>query len=314
MQRQPKNDQHCEQRQSDIELGILFDGSEFIVVDRNDAGLPHAHLVLTCQVEVRGNLRDCLRGGASRLQCREVEYRLDLKEAPQLARVELALVRQGAPGERRGPPGQHGFRCIGSLGHRRSGVIELDFPALHPHQHERQRVERAPQTRIRGQRAEQSIGTDQAIGCPLHLVGREKEQPVLLEELPAPGMANGAKPFRSRRKSVSELDRRLLDPFGSRAVEHDENVTLGEFIHVLLRSLRPGQVGRDEIANVGVNRKMPHGVSARPERQRQGKRDRPPGAPHAKLDETGDRRYRHIYIARAAVRFSPNPAAREIGA
>src|SRR6516164_4514980 len=51
-QREPQDDQHGEQRERRVELGVVFDGAELVVLHGNAPGQPYLRLIVAVELEV----------------------------------------------------------------------------------------------------------------------------------------------------------------------------------------------------------------------------------------------------------------------
>ena len=103
----------------------------------------------------------------------EIEHRLDLDEAAQLTRLRRFADGEDAPRKARAPAGEHLVHGIACHGHGPSQIIEIELPVLHSHQAERERAEGSPETRVRGERAEDGIGLHETVRQPGNLAGRQ---------------------------------------------------------------------------------------------------------------------------------------------
>ena len=117
-QRQPQDEEDRQQRCGGIEAGVLLEGAEFVVVDRDQAGLAHPRPIVLGEVQIRGGPGDRIGRRQSGLQRAEVEHRLDLDESPQLARLRRLAAGQHAPGKARRAVGHNVFDRIGGKRHR----------------------------------------------------------------------------------------------------------------------------------------------------------------------------------------------------
>ncbi|TMK06246.1 MAG: hypothetical protein E6G75_25015 [Alphaproteobacteria bacterium] len=154
-------------------------------------------------------------------------------------------------------------------------------------------VERASQTRVGGQRLEQSVRPRQAVGDPRDLLGRQEQQSVAFEEAAALRLANCPDDIGAALQDLGELGRCLLDQFRRRRVDHGEDFPLREGGHVLRRPLRPGQLLRDQLVDVGLDGEMPRGVDGGCRRQDEREREDPPRVPGAEIDDSDDGGLQH---------------------
>ena len=96
-QRQPEDDQHREHRSSKIRQRPLAQRRELLVVDRNLPGQPQACAKHWAELQLVCRLPDRVHRRAARPQGTEIEFRLDLDEAPQRLRRRGVAVHQHAP-------------------------------------------------------------------------------------------------------------------------------------------------------------------------------------------------------------------------
>jgi hypothetical protein len=209
-------------RQDRVEFGILLDGGEFLVCERNRSGQPHACAEFGREIEVGHGLADGGARGAARLERGEIENRLDLDEAAQVARLGLAT-HQHAPGEACGFLLQHVLDGVGQHVHRPDGVVELDAAAAHPRERERNRLHDAAQAWIVGEDAHQRPRLRQLDHHLGDVVDRSEQQPVLLEERPAAGLAHGAEVFAAAGQSLGQQVRGALGQFRRGRLDDRDN-------------------------------------------------------------------------------------------
>ena len=272
---------------------MLFEGGEFGVVHRHQAGQPHPRLVLAGQIEALRGGGDCLGGGAAGLQRLEIEHRLDLDEAAQLARVRRFAGSQRAPGEMRGTTSQRILDHVGRHRHRRGQRIEPVSAVGDAHQADRQGVEAASEARIGRQGADQRRRLVHPAGNARQLLGRQEQQAVLGEELAALRLIDGAEMRRVGRQCRGEPAAGLLRQLRGRGIDHSQHIALGKRAHELVGALRPGQLGREQLLDVGGDREMPRCVDGAQAGQRGAQRDHRPGMTGTQLDEANDRRSQH---------------------
>ncbi len=231
-----------------------------VVIDRHEPGQPHPRLISAIQVKIPRCLRDSVGCRPARFERAEIEHRFDRDEAPQLARLRRLSAGEDTPGKSSGPAGKCFFGGVGCHGHRPSQTVELELPELHPLQAKRQRTQGPPEALIRDQGSDQGIGRDQTLCQPRHLVGRQIEQSISLKKAADLRLVHGANEIFACRESRGQLGRGLLDELGGGRVDYDKYIRLRESLHVLECPLRPRQIGREEIRNIGLDREIAHRV------------------------------------------------------
>ena len=83
-QRQPEDEEHREDGSGEIRQHPLAEQHELLVVDRNLPGQPHCCAKHWAELQLIRRLPDRVYRRAARLQGTEIEFWLDLDEAPQL--------------------------------------------------------------------------------------------------------------------------------------------------------------------------------------------------------------------------------------
>src|SRR5215471_8164448 len=172
MEREPQDDEDRKDRDRNVEGGILLECRKPVVVDRHDPGQPYPSLIITGQLQITSGLSDGIRRRAPWLQCREIEYRLELDKAPQLWWRRRFSAGQDAPGKAGGIAGKRFANSIGRHRHWPGKIVEPDLPVLDAHQTQRQRAEASFKTRICGKLLEQRTGIEKTVGNPRNLIGR----------------------------------------------------------------------------------------------------------------------------------------------
>jgi len=178
-------------------------------------------------------------------------------------------------------------RALGCLGHvaalRRTRVgpfCEEDAVTV---------AEHAPEARIGTERADQRPRLVHIAGDAGDLVGRQVEQRVAGEELAALQRLHRMEVIAVGGERGGQLGGGLVDQLRGRRVDHDEHALLGKRIEVLVGALRPRQVAREQLLDVGGDREMLCGVNGGKAGKRQNQRDDRPSMPRAQVDEADDR-------------------------
>jgi hypothetical protein len=172
LQRQPQDDQDAGDRNQGIAQRALADDRELFVVQRHPSGEidPCVESVAKLQVG-RGAANDVGRF-AARLQCREVEDRLDLEEVAQLLGSRRTPLQQHLPGERRGPVGEDVVKGIGGERERPLQLIDADLFRPHAGGNQRQRSHHAAQARVGGKDPDERLRPRQSGGGFFHVAKR----------------------------------------------------------------------------------------------------------------------------------------------
>ena len=166
---------------------MLRQGGELLVLQLNLPGQADPDAVLKREVE-------CARGSADGAACRraggersKVQLGLHQDEASCVARAGGMLRDERPPGEEGGLSLRHALEGIGELG---QGSLELGERGLAlPHALECQLegAHDAAQARIRGERTEEALASDELVHRGLHVRHGQEEEAVAGEELAAIG-------------------------------------------------------------------------------------------------------------------------------
>ncbi len=272
---------------------MVFEGGEFGVVHRHQAGQPHPRLVLAGEVEAFCGGVDRFGRGATGFESLKIEDRLDLDEAAQLPRVRRLAGGQRTPRKMRRTTGQRSLDRIGGHRHRRGQGIEPVSAVGDAHQSDRQGVEAASEGRIGRERPDQRCGPIHAAGDMPQLLGRQKQQAVLGEEPAALRLIDGAEMGRVGRQCRAESGACPFRQLWGWGIDDRENIVLRKRRHELIGALRPGQLGREQLFDVGGDREVPRGVDGAKAGQGGAQQDDRPGMAGAQLDEANDRRSQH---------------------
>jgi hypothetical protein len=136
-QSQQQNHEHSQNRHGCIEARILPEAGEFIIIDRDEPGLPHSGLVMAVETQILRALFYRIRSCAAGFERAVVEHRLDGDEAAQFVRLRRLAAGESAPRKAGGPPVQHRRSRVGCQDHRPGQVVELQHSCLHRHQAKR---------------------------------------------------------------------------------------------------------------------------------------------------------------------------------
>ena len=150
-----KNNQGGHRR---VEPGAVLDIPEFLVGHRHEARQPHRHPGLGRNPKLARGLADEIRCLFTRHQRRVIEHRLDLDETAQFARIRRLLGDQAAPGKEHRPAGEHALEGIAKQRHRAVEIIERSGFRLDPLVDERNSLDDSAQTRIGGERHQETAG------------------------------------------------------------------------------------------------------------------------------------------------------------
>ena len=259
-QRQPQDDENRAYRDGHIEHRVALYGRELVVIHRHQPGQPHPRVIVAVEVQLPRRFRDSLARRAARLQRREIEHRLDLDEPAQFLRFGRFAAGESTPGKTCGPAGQGVLDGVGGHGHRPSQIVELDLPVLHAHQAQRQCPEGSPEARIGGQCLEHRTSLGETTRQPRHLARRQVQQPVPFEESSALHLVHRPNAVRAVGERPGELCRGLINQLRGRRIDNDEHVRLRKRLDVFEGPLRPRQIGRKEVLDVGLDAEMAHRI------------------------------------------------------
>jgi hypothetical protein len=143
------------------------------------------------------------------------------------------------------------LRAIGRHCQRGGHVVNSTIPRLTPMK-TMDIAARILEGSILRQRGDEGIGLTQGVPTA-DVVGRQKQQAVLFKKFAAARVTDGEKSFRMRPKTPGECGRCLFGEFWRRGIDDDDNPKLGERLHVLQRSLCPGQIVRYQFVYVGLD-------------------------------------------------------------
>ncbi len=169
-------------------------------------------------------------------------------------------------------------------------ILKRDRAVLHAPRNEAEGLRQSPQTRIGGQRAEKGLRPDQLIGRGPHLVHRQEQQSVGLEERAARRIVDGLDLLglvgqrRAQRfgGAVGEFRRRPID-------DHKQRVRLMRKGGIELQlTLAPRQVRRDQLAGIGLDGEVPARIGAGANRQQRRDQQRRDRIGATGPDQTGD--------------------------
>ena len=112
VQRQPQNDENRKKRHGGVQSRVVLQGRELVVIDRHEPGQADPRLIIASRLRSRAVC--AIASVAARPGCEraEIEHRLDLDEAAQLARLRRFAAGEDAPRKACGPAGEHlASRC-----------------------------------------------------------------------------------------------------------------------------------------------------------------------------------------------------------
>ena len=165
------------ERDERVELPVLLERAELLVLDRDRSGQPHAGAVFGLELEIGGGLADRAGRGCARLERGEVEHRLDLDDAPQVALASAPCgspvrATRSSPACRRRPSSSVVANIVSGR------VISSSVYILRwmPGEAEGQRLHQAAQGRVGDQHLEQRLRLGELGGEVLHLLVRREQQ------------------------------------------------------------------------------------------------------------------------------------------
>ena len=223
----------------------------------------------------------------------EIEDRLDLDEPPQVLRRRRLAIGKRAPGKARWTARKDRAGRIGGHVEGHHEIVELELSELDARQCERERAERSPQTGIGRECADEGVGAAQ-VACDLsNLRIGEEQQAVAFEKGAAARLAYRKKALRMSAQRPDKLCRCLIGQLRGRSIDHDDDLLLGKILEQLRAALRPGDVRRNQVLDVGLERKMAHGIDRRSAGQDQRNQENRHGTPRAERHERDDGRPHH---------------------
>jgi len=149
---------------------------ELLVVDHNLPGQPHPCAKHRAELQLIRRLPDRVYRRAARLQGAEIEFWLDLDEAPRLVWCCGLTVHQHAPREARKAAGEKVVQRVGQHVHRPGERIRRHTASLHRPGAERQSVHHATQARIPGEHLDHRFGRGDPARGVRHLIEGRKQQ------------------------------------------------------------------------------------------------------------------------------------------
>ncbi len=257
-EREPQDEQHRDHGQDDVEQGAVGDRSELVVGHGDGAGEANAHAFVLGEAKLGGHLADRLGRRRARLKGVEIEDRLHADEAAELAGGRRFTRHQLAPGERRGTPGKQRVDRGREASKRRGEILGFDGALLHPLRNVGERLSETTQRGIGGERAEKRLSANELFGGVLDLVGRQEQEAVMLEEGPRRSLMHRLEMLAVIGERGSQFPGTVLGELRAGAIHHHQ-----ERVHLLRKcrielqfALAPRQPRRDELARIGVDRKI----------------------------------------------------------
>ena len=165
--------------------GAFLHGGELLVGDRHRPGQADPGTVVAGEIEIDGRLADRVGGSLARLQCLKIEHRLDLDEGALVGIGQRGVAHQRAPGERGVALVQDVLDGLGDHRERPRGAVQRELSSLDAGQAGFQCRGQAAQAGIAGHDLDQRRRRLELAGHLADLLGRQEQQPVLVEKLPA---------------------------------------------------------------------------------------------------------------------------------
>ena len=302
-QRQPENDQHREHRSGEIGQHPLAECHELLIVDRSLSGQPHPCAKHWAEFQLIRRLPDRVYRRAARLQGAEIEFWLDLDEAPRLVWCCGIAIHQHAPREAGKAAGEKVVQRAGEHVHRPGERIRRHAASLHRPDAERQSVHHATQARIPGEHLDHRFGRGEPARGVRHLIDGRKQQGAALQELAALRPADRRKAAITCPKFCRQPVGRHLHELRRRALHNNEDLILRERVPVRQLVLAPWQILWQELVGIGGDGEMRGRIKRRTDRQHRRNDDDWPWMARAEADHPQDRRCQHTFYSPCARAF-----------
>ena len=301
---------------------MLLQDAELRIVHRDGPGQPDPRLIGPGEIELARRRLDRLAGGAARFDRGEIEHRLDLNEAAQVARLGRLALGQQPPREMRRASGQHIVDRVGRHVHRPGQRVGRNKAVRRAQQAEIQPGQRAAQARVGAQCPDQRRRLAHPAGDLLDLRLRQIEQRVAREERAALQRVDRAEMLVVGLERRRQLRRRLIDQLRGRRVHDDQNALFGKAVDIVPGALDPRQVARKQLLDVGREPEMRCRVDSAQTRQHERGRDDEAAMARTELDEARNWRSRHVGLPLrggeppavfSTIRASVKPRSKPIG-
>ena len=189
-----------------------------------------------------------------------------------------------------GPAVQHPLHDIADRRQRRIELLDRRCFLARMRDEQGQRVEQAAQARIMGQTADQRLCRDQLLRHLLDLLGRQEQQPVLIEKRSAIRLTDIGEQRGLGAHPVGELTGRAVGEIRGLPVDDDnhEIVVLREGEIQRALALAPCHIARQHPIDARVDRQPVGGEKPGGERQRQHHDHHQRGPAPGEIDDVGD--------------------------
>ena len=279
-QRHPQQQHGQPQREHDILHRPLRQGGEFLIRHRDIAGDADGD---ARPGQGRGGGADRLGGGMAGLKLGKIQHRLGQDKATGLQRAGGAARHHQVPIRLGHPAGQGGLGRSAEGHHGAGQLAQAGLAARHALHGAAQQFGHAAQAGVGGQAAQQRLRLDQPLGQVTHLIEREEQRRMLLEERPCIRPAHIAEDLRL---GAQGLGQRLSGAAGcgtrGRIDDHGDHVNPVRKGHIHGALIQPpGQVLREKLRHVRIELKAGDGDPAGGKGQRGKERHHQPGMPQA---------------------------------
>ena len=223
------------------------------------------------KLEIARRLADSVARRLAGHQRGKIQHRTHFDDPAQVVRRCTMAVQHLLPGEGCRLPRKRLLEGRRRHRQRAGQVVERHQLVAHADQAERERAGQAAQGGVAGQRHDHGSGAGQALGQPLHVLGRLKQQPVAAEKVIAAHVLDRAEQVLARRQLPGELGAGDRGEFGRRGV-HNHQSRLEMTGKCLLEGhfpLPPVEVRRNQLVDIGTDSEMAGGIErgARPRQQ-----------------------------------------------
>src|SRR6266852_3105285 len=238
------------------------------------------------ETELPRGVVDGLGGARPRLKVAVIEDRLGQDETAQFVLLGLLAGQQVLPRQPLVPPGERGLAGLVDGGEGRADLLGVGRASRGALRRQVERVEHAAQARVGRERTDQRLGGDDLVGEVLHVLLRQEEQAILLEEISAVGTAYALEQILLRGELCRERLGRVLGLVrGLRLDQHGQHVdSLREGPLQPLFLQAPRQVRIDELVDVGVDADALTDEKTAPDRKREHDRHQHHRVAAARLD------------------------------
>src|SRR6476661_149791 len=185
----------------------------------------------------------------------------------------------------------------------KSVSLELDRARLYSFRNQGQRLRKSTQARIGGERTQEGLRAYELLGRATHVVGRQKQEAVLFEELATLGFLHRLEVGTILGELGGQAACSVARQFRRVAIHHHENgvdqLRKGRVKPQF--TLAPGKLRREKFARIGLDREVLIAVEASTESYQQGHDQRQPRIAAAPPNNADDYSFNHIDSEQARV-------------